>query len=278
MSNNDWGRPDQSWGEPDAYWQRPNHTEDASTEGQPGSGPTDSGNQPPPAPEAPHVPPVTGPQQPSATGGYQAPSTAGGYQPPPTAGGYQAPSMYGYQAPPSGGYQQPPTNGFQPPYSSYEQQVYSQTYSPYGGGYYASGPAYASFGKRAIGWLFDYMVPALAINLVLSVPAGLAGDSDLGNLIVIVMYAVMYLGWYYILSSMAGKTGKTPGRKLAKTKLVDADTGRPIGVGKAFLRYICHIADNLICYIGWLFPLWDAKRQTLADKIVSTVVIEDPLG
>ena len=29
----------------------------------------------------------------------------------------------------------------------------------------------------------------------------------------------------------------------------------------------------LICYIGYLFPLWDAKRQTLADKIMTTVCL-----
>jgi hypothetical protein len=31
--------------------------------------------------------------------------------------------------------------------------------------------------------------------------------------------------------------------------------------------------DTIICYIGWLFPLWDAKRQTIADKIMSTVCV-----
>jgi hypothetical protein len=27
--------------------------------------------------------------------------------------------------------------------------------------------------------------------------------------------------------------------------------------------------------LSWLFPLWDAKRQTFADKIISTVVIPE---
>ncbi len=29
----------------------------------------------------------------------------------------------------------------------------------------------------------------------------------------------------------------------------------------------------MICYIGYLFPLWDQKRQTLADKIMHSVVV-----
>ena len=41
----------------------------------------------------------------------------------------------------------------------------------------------------------------------------------------------------------------------------------------AFVRDLCHIIDQVICYIGYLFPLWDAKRQTLADKIMTTVCL-----
>jgi hypothetical protein len=41
----------------------------------------------------------------------------------------------------------------------------------------------------------------------------------------------------------------------------------------AFARDIVHLLDSLPCYIGFLWPLWDAKRQTFADKILSTVVV-----
>jgi hypothetical protein len=39
------------------------------------------------------------------------------------------------------------------------------------------------------------------------------------------------------------------------------------------IRQICHVVDTIICYLGWLWPLWDGKRQTIADKIVSTVCL-----
>ena len=38
-------------------------------------------------------------------------------------------------------------------------------------------------------------------------------------------------------------------------------------------RYFLHIVDSLACYIGYLWPLWDEKRQTFSDKIVSSVVV-----
>ena len=60
---------------------------------------------------------------------------------------------------------------------------------------------------------------------------------------------------------------------MAGVKLVKEVTGQPIGMGMAFVRDLAHIVDSLICYVGWLFPLWDAKRQTLADKMLGTVVV-----
>ncbi len=71
----------------------------------------------------------------------------------------------------------------------------------------------------------------------------------------------------------AGQTGQSLGKRIVHLKLISESTGAPIGPGMAFVRDICHILDSLACYIGWLFPIWDAKRQTFADKIVSTVVI-----
>lgn len=77
-----------------------------------------------------------------------------------------------------------------------------------------------------------------------------------------------YNRWY-----QAGKTGQSWGKRALNMSLIGEQTGQPIGPGKAFLRDICHIVDSIICYVGFLFPLWDAKRQTLADKIMQTVVI-----
>jgi RDD family len=58
-----------------------------------------------------------------------------------------------------------------------------------------------------------------------------------------------------------------------KFKVVSEKTWQPIGFGMSIVRQIAHFVDGAICYIGYLFPLWDAKRQTLADKIMSTVCV-----
>jgi RDD family protein len=58
-----------------------------------------------------------------------------------------------------------------------------------------------------------------------------------------------------------------------KFKVVSEKTRQPIGFGKSIVRQLAHIIDSAICYVGYLFPLWDAKRQTIADKIMSTICL-----
>ena len=69
-----------------------------------------------------------------------------------------------------------------------------------------------------------------------------------------------------------GTTGQSIGKQVLGLKLLREADGQPIGPLMAFVRDICHILDGF-CFIGYLFPLWDAKRQTLADKIMTTVCV-----
>ena len=80
-----------------------------------------------------------------------------------------------------------------------------------------------------------------------------------------------YLIWDY--GYRQGTTGSSLGKSVMKVKVVSETTGQPIGFGMSVVRQVAHIVDAIICYIGFLFPLWDAKRQTLADKIMTTVVL-----
>ena len=84
------------------------------------------------------------------------------------------------------------------------------------------------------------------------------------------------LGWGIFLAVQLGQTGTTPGMRVAGLRAVSKTTGQPIGAGMAVVRWIAHIIDSVICLIGWLFPLWDKDKQTIADKIVGTVVVTAP--
>ncbi|MGA7052021.1 MAG: RDD family protein, partial [Mycobacterium sp.] len=79
--------------------------------------------------------------------------------------------------------------------------------------------------------------------------------------------------WIWNYGYRQGTTGSSIGKSVLKFKVVSEATGQPLGFGTSVVRQIAHFVDAIICYIGYLFPLWDAKRQTLADKIMSTVCL-----
>jgi uncharacterized RDD family membrane protein YckC len=134
---------------------------------------------------------------------------------------------------------------------------------------YANPPAdvpltYANWGQRAGGYLID-----IAPNIILSIIG-----SAIGNLTITLIFDLLILAWtVYNRWYLMGTTGQSIGKKQLGITLVSEKTGQPIGPLMAFVRDICHIVDSIICLVGWLFPLWDAKAQTIADKIVATVVV-----
>jgi uncharacterized RDD family membrane protein YckC len=100
------------------------------------------------------------------------------------------------------------------------------------------------------------------------------GRMSLGGALIYGLLGLVSLGLtIYNRWILGGRTGQTWGRRTLNIRMVSEQTGQPIGAGMAFLRDLCHILDSLSCYIGWLWPLWDAKRQTFADKIMKTVVV-----
>ena len=50
-------------------------------------------------------------------------------------------------------------------------------------------------------------------------------------------------------------------------------TGEPLGVWMAFVRDVAHYVDGFVLYLGYLWPLWDGKRQTFSDKLTKSVVV-----
>ena len=72
-----------------------------------------------------------------------------------------------------------------------------------------------------------------------------------------------------------GRTGQSLGKRVMGIRLVEEYSGQPMGAGMCFVREIAHALDGFF-YLGYLWPLWDPKRQTFADKILSTVVVQAP--
>jgi len=161
---------------------------------------------------------------------------------------------------PADPYGQPPANPFG------ASDAYAQ---PVAGG------SYAHWGKRVGAYFIDVLtlIPAYIIYFI---GAGIGGGA--GALIAVLAVAVGIGTFVWNVCLQGGKTGYTIGKGVLGIKLIGEQTGQPIGAGMAFVRQLAHILDSLPCDIGYLWPLWDAKRQTFADKVMKTVVIDQPKG
>jgi uncharacterized RDD family membrane protein YckC len=121
----------------------------------------------------------------------------------------------------------------------------------------------ASWGLRVQSALVDWFVPFLVAGIVYRV------NAVLGFLVYLAA-----LAWALYNAYLQGTTGQSTGKKMAGTRLLHQQTGQPIGGGAGIGRAFVHILDGIPCYLGYLWPLWDAKKQTFADKIMSTVVVK----
>jgi uncharacterized RDD family membrane protein YckC len=133
----------------------------------------------------------------------------------------------------------------------------------------------ADFGKRAVATLIDFAAILAGFIVITIVQAILGAVSDtLSTLVGLVLNLAISAYGLYILY-MTGQRGASPGKRVMGLKVVKLADGQVLGGGMGIVRGLAHIVDSIICYIGYLFPLWDPMRQTLADKIIGTVVLSD---
>ncbi|MBB0228752.1 RDD family protein [Streptomyces calidiresistens] len=177
---------------------------------------------------------------------------------------------YGQQPPQQPGYgypQQPPQQqGY-----GYPQQQPGYGYPQQGGVPYGGVPnAYAGWGSRVaariVDWLIIGVVPGILMVSGLDIQTGEQSP-------IYYLGLLLALAGGFFFAYLVGTTGQTPGRKLVNIQAVKESTGQPMGFGLAIARYLLDIVNYLPCLVGYLWPLWDAKKQTFSDKIVGSIVI-----
>ena len=72
---------------------------------------------------------------------------------------------------------------------------------------------------------------------------------------------------------LIGTRGATVGQNLMKIQVVDVAGGDVIGMGRATGRYFMSIISAWPCYLGYLWMLWDDRRQTWQDKVANSIVV-----
>jgi uncharacterized RDD family membrane protein YckC len=134
-------------------------------------------------------------------------------------------------------------------------QPQSQGYSGRG-----TGPR-AGFWVRFGAALTDGIILGL-IDVILRAAFKTAG-SFIGIAIAIVYYVVLE----------GGPRGQTMGKQMMRIRVVDADTGGPIGYPRAFVRYVGRILSFIVILLGYFWMLWDKERQCWHDKLAGDFVV-----
>lgn len=228
-------------------------------------------NQPPPPPvpqqpQSPQQPPV---EQPSVEQPQQANPYAGG-----------APSPY--QAAP-----QVNPYGGAPAFPGSKAFV-EQNYGPVAG-----------FGSRALALIIDGLLSLIGlIPVIIGIVLLVSGFPDTstdeygysytvdgtanggllatGGVLIGLGFLVMIAIQIWNRIFKMGRTGQSVGKKAMGLKLINEQTGQPIGALQSFLRELLGGLINQVFYLSYLWMLWDDNKQTLADKVVHSTVIEVP--
>ena len=151
--------------------------------------------------------------------------------------------------------------------------------------------AYTPWLTRVLAWLIDFIPLAILEGIGWGLLLGTretacitdtseydlgefcaTGASTIGQVSVALTGIIALVYWIWNLGYRQGTTGSSIGKSIMKFKIVNEKTGQPVGFGMSFLREVIYWVAAGLCFgilwlIAVLFPLWDAKRQTLVDKI-----------
>ena len=125
----------------------------------------------------------------------------------------------------------------------------------------ASGPR-AGFWRRFAGLFIDGILLGI-VDAVLRAILGTGPGTAL--------YAVASIVYFTVL--IGSSRGQTVGQMALGIRVIDFNTGGPIGYGRAFVRWLVSIVSAVVFLLGYLWMLWDKEKQCWHDKAANDVVV-----
>ncbi len=134
-----------------------------------------------------------------------------------------------------------------------------QSYEPSSG--VPTGPR-AGFWRRFVALLLDGILLGIVNGILMAV----MDDNAASGLSVAI-------GLAYFTFLEGGASGQTLGKKAFSIRVIDRESGGPIGYGRAIVRYIGRIVSTIPVLLGYLWMLWDDEKQTWHDKFANSIVV-----
>ena len=124
---------------------------------------------------------------------------------------------------------------------------------------------------------FCGQVEQLPAGVRLSSPAKRFGEYVLEVFLATITLGIGWLIWSLIVYQY----GQTPAKQLLGMKVVNLEDSAPARWGRMFVREfiakgLIGILASMVLYIPYFWLIWDKDNQELWDKIVGTVVVDDP--
>ena len=134
--------------------------------------------------------------------------------------------------------------------------------------------SYGGFWIRVVAYVIDAILLAIIGAIILAVMGANISDPNAvqssgyqgAQLLNVIISFAYFAGLWTIM-------GASLGQRLLGMRIVDANTGMPVGFGKAALRWLGLVISFLVCFIGVIWVAFDARKQGWMDKIAGTVVI-----
>jgi len=99
------------------------------------------------------------------------------------------------------------------------------------------------------------------------------------SILALLITAILAIAYATIL--VGGPGGQTVGMMAVGVRGLSGRDGRPVGyrraLGRSLLEQVLRLTV-IVWVIDMLFPLWDARRQTLHDKAAGSVVVRTRRG
>lgn len=151
---------------------------------------------------------------------------------------------------------------------------------------------YGGFLRRAAALLFDQAIlVVLAIfffslgilahltasdssEIIVDILEGRATEMAAGGFLLIYYFAVAILVIVYF-TYFIGYNGQTPGKMLFGLYVIRAN-GERMNFRQAFLRWVGYVLSGTAFYLGFLWAIFDRKKQGWHDKLAGSIVIHIP--
>lgn len=133
---------------------------------------------------------------------------------------------------------------------------------------------YAGFWRRLGAYLLDAILLIALTWVLLLMAYGLSYLDDpnayWGPLQPLISYAMppvlVLLFWI--------KKSRTPGKMAVAATIVDAQTGARPSARQFVIRYFAYILSSLPLFLGFLWIVFDSRKQGWHDKLAGTVVVQ----